>query len=603
MMIDTSFRLILLLFVFSFKFSFAQLTTFTETAIERPFEYPSNTLLVNPPNSSTDFVITIDTNNVFNQILPSHFGLNFPHFIGDNVLEEESFLTHISNLSSMYYRIPGGSGSDRYFWDGNIPNIIREDAQISADDLLDATDYRIGPNEYMNVIEDLNSNAIVVVNAGYARYGIAENNVQVAAGYAADFVRHLNITLGKNIKYWEVGNELYGSWEAGHEVNGNAITGSEYGDIFNVFVDSMKAADPSIKIGAVCYPIDEAYNYWTRGVLQKVENTADFLIIHDYFKRKPNPNNVSYQEMLYSVAEVQQDVNNMRNMVSNYTSKGENYFPIAMTEFNSKTGEREIAMANALFITNVLAEQIKHGIQMSLLWNLENGLGQDGGDHGVLARNSPEVDEHTPRPTYYAYYLMQKYFGDKMIFCYSPDTAVISYSTMFANDGLGIVLINTSNELKTVELSSNYYKSDYFWHELYADDEIDKKVYINGQTSNNSQGGPLNYSNIASYYRPYENDSKFELKPYSITFIANIGNNSATNTTNRSNSIELYPNPTSTNINIEGDFCEYVISSLDGKKIFSGHESYINTTLFKPGVYFITFKYLNKFNNQKIIIK
>ena len=27
----------------------------------------------------------------------------------------------------------------------------------------------------------------------------------------------------------------------------------------------MKAADPSIKIGAVCYPIDEGYNYWTRG--------------------------------------------------------------------------------------------------------------------------------------------------------------------------------------------------------------------------------------------------------------------------------------------------------------------------------------------------
>ena len=30
----------------------------------------------------------------------------------------------------------------------------------------------------------LNSNAIVVVNAGYARYGISENNIQVAAGYA-----------------------------------------------------------------------------------------------------------------------------------------------------------------------------------------------------------------------------------------------------------------------------------------------------------------------------------------------------------------------------------------------------------------------------------
>ena len=602
-MFFTCLRLTLLLLVFSFKFSFAQLTTFTENALERSFEYPNNTLLINPPNSSADFIITIDTNNIFNQILPSHFGLNFPHFIGDNVLEEENFLTNTSNLSSMYYRIPGGSGSARYFWDGNIPSNIRDDAQISVNDLLDATDYRIGPEEYMNIIDDLNSNAIVVVNAGYARYGIEENNVQIAAGYAADFVRYLNITLDKNIKYWEVGNELYGPWEAGHEVDGNVITGSEYGDIFNVFVDSMKAVDPNIKIGAVCYPIDESYNFWTRGVLQKVENTADFLVIHDYFKRKPNPNNVTYDEMLNAVIEVQQDVSNVQEMVLNYTSKDENHFPIAMTEFNSKTGEREIAMANALFITNVLAEQIKHGIQMSLLWNLENGLGQDGGDHGILARNSPEVEEHTPRPTYYAYYLMQKYFGDKMIFCYSPDTTVISYSTMFANDGLGFMLINTSSQSKVVELSSNYYKSDYYWHELYADNETDKKVYLNGQTSDNSEGGPLDYLDIASYYRPYENDSRFELKPYSVTFIANMGNNSATNTDNWTNSIQLYPNPTSTNIYIKGNFCEYIISSFDGKKIFYGHESHINTTLFKPGIYFIKFKYLNKFYNQKIIIR
>ena len=324
----------------------------------------------------------------------------------------------------------------------------------------------------------------------------------------------------------EVGNELYGSWEAGHEVDGNVITGSEYGDIFNVFVDSMKAADPSIKIGAVCYPIDESYNYWTRGVLQKVENIgADFLVIHDYFKRKPNPNNVTYEEMLNSVIEVQQDVSNMKEMVLNYTSKDADYFPIAMTEFNSKTGAREISMANALFITNVLAEQIKHGIQMSLLWNLENGLGQDGGDHGVLARNSPEVDDHTPRPTYYAYYLMQQYFGDKMIFSYCPDTSVISYSTTFSNDGISFILINTSNTSKVIEINSNYNKSDYYWHELYANNETDKKIYINGQTSENIEGGPMNYFEIASYHRPYENNSKFELKPYSITFVVNTGEN------------------------------------------------------------------------------
>ena len=40
---------------------------------------------------------------------------------------------------------------------------------------------------------------------------------------------------------------------------------------------------------------------------KRFKNTADFLIIHDYFRRKPNPNNVTYQEMLNSISEVQQN--------------------------------------------------------------------------------------------------------------------------------------------------------------------------------------------------------------------------------------------------------------------------------------------------------
>ena len=85
-----------------------------------------------------------------------------------------------------------------------------------------------------------------------------------------------------------------------------------------------------------------------------------------------------------------------------------------MTEFNSKSGEREISMANAIFITNVLADQIKNGYGMSLLWNIENGLGVNGNDHGMLSRNSNILDDHMPRPTYYAYYLMQKYLLDNL---------------------------------------------------------------------------------------------------------------------------------------------------------------------------------------------
>ena len=44
----------------------------------------------------------------------------------------------------------------------------------------------------------------------------------------------------------------------------------KYGDVFNVFADSMKAADPTIKIGAVLISDRTgAYNDWSKQVLSK----------------------------------------------------------------------------------------------------------------------------------------------------------------------------------------------------------------------------------------------------------------------------------------------------------------------------------------------
>ena len=124
-------RLLFFSFFLYSNFLFGQLTTFTENFINRPFVLPNSIIEINSPVESVDFSINVDTNNILNHILPTHLGLNFPHFLGDNILDDNEFLTHTTNLSSMYYRIPGGSGSDRYFWDGNMPSNIRNDAQIS----------------------------------------------------------------------------------------------------------------------------------------------------------------------------------------------------------------------------------------------------------------------------------------------------------------------------------------------------------------------------------------------------------------------------------------------------------------------------------------
>ena len=592
-----------LLFNICFLVFNSQLNAFFEDWEPRTFNNFTNIDLQPEVNSSSDVVININTSNVIADVLPSHFGTNMTHFLGQSVINDNDFMSNLKNLGKTILRYPGGNGSNQFFWDGNIPSSILNDSQITINNLIDGSGWRISPDEFVQILDSTSGSGIIAVNASYARYGTSSNPIQTAASYAASFVRHMNQTLNANIKYWEVGNENYGPWQAGYLVNGDTIDGIKYGDIFNVFADSMKTADPLIKIGAVLYRHDGVYNDWSKKVLSKVENKADFLIIHNYFRRKPNPNNVTYQEMLTSLGQVQQDVNRVKNMVASYTNKPSDYFPIAITEFNSKTGEREISMANAIFITQALGEQIKNGFAASILWSFQNGLDSHGGDHGMTARNSTILPDHYPRPVFYIYHFFQKFMGDRLIWSYSSDTAVKSYASTFSSDTRGIILVNNSSNFKTVDLDlgSDTMRYNYYWYEVYANNETDKKIFINGQTSNFNEGGPENYASIPPFYRPVNGNNKFELKPYSVNFIANT--DYLLGQENLENDIDLiiYPNPFDEFININQQYDYLKLFDLSGNLVLKSSKKYLDTKFLNEGIYILKLYGSNTSSQFKVL--
>lgn len=593
----------LLLFNICFLVFNSQLNAFFEDWEPRTFNNFTNIDLQPEVNSSPDVVVNINTSNIIADVLPSHFGTNMTHFLGQSVINDNDFMSNLKNLGKTILRYPGGNGSNQFFWDGNIPSTILNDSQITINNLIDGSGWRISPDEFVQILDSTSGSGIIAVNASYARYGTSSNPIETAASYAASFVRHMNQTLNANIKYWEVGNENYGPWQAGYLVNGDTIDGIKYGDIFNVFADSMKTADPLIKIGAVLYRHDGVYNDWSKKVLSKVENKADFLIIHNYFRRKPNPNNVTYQEMLTSLGQVQQDVNRVKNMVASYTNKPSDYFPIAITEFNSKTGEREISMANAIFITQALGEQIKNGFAASILWSFQNGLDSHGGDHGMTARNSTILPDHYPRPVFYIYHFFQKFMGDRLIWSYCSDTAVKSYASKFSSDTRGIILVNNSSNFKTVDLDlgSDTMRYNYYWYEVYANNETDKKIFINGQTSNFNEGGPENYASIPPFYRPVNGNNKFELKPYSVNFIANT--DYLLGQENLENDIDLiiYPNPFDEFININQQYDYLKLFDLSGNLVLKSSKKYLDTKFLNEGIYILKLYGSNTSSHFKVL--
>jgi alpha-L-arabinofuranosidase len=81
------------------------------------------------------------------------------------------------------------------------------------------------------VTRAINAQAFISVNYGT---GTAQE--------AADWVRYSNITKGYGFKFWEIGNENYGSWET--DAHARPHDPFSYATLSRDYINAMKAVDP-----------------------------------------------------------------------------------------------------------------------------------------------------------------------------------------------------------------------------------------------------------------------------------------------------------------------------------------------------------------------
>ena len=462
------------------------------------------------PVNTASVQITVDTSQVVAPVLDTQIGVN-SNFRSRNSLVNRSYLYE----SFGAFRFPAGSGSDLYFWDGNVPANINGYSG-TASNFLD-------PDHFAQFKNLAGGEATVVANYAYARMGetpagTREARVSQAAQYAAGFVEKMNVQLNAGVKYWEIGNESYGAWEPGFNVNGSIITPVEYGEDFRVFVDSMKVVDAGIKIGAV---LSHNKYLWNKDVLKEVEDKADYLIFHHYL------NNIYTAAGTRSALEaVEDDILEIMLFAREYTSKDFGYYPLNMTEYNSQ-GYHTTTMANGLFITNLLATLIKNRVNLASIWVNEWNINNNE-SHGILAKNDPNQQDYTARPAYIPFYYFSKYFGSQMVQAQvTGDTDLLAYASVFDSGETGIVVTNFSDSVK--EFSLNFAApNDYdvaFRYEIYADNinEGNTKFYVNGQTSSTPGGGPEDLDIVMPDYATYQTGNTFVVQAYSINFIT-LGN-------------------------------------------------------------------------------
>jgi hypothetical protein len=496
--------------------------------------------------------LTIDVNNVLAKVQPTVFGNNSNLWTGQMVTEA-NLMQYITDLSPNIIRAPAGSVSDTYFWNGTDTSQKPADApdSVYSGGTLgsigswyggDGASWTLSLNNYYSMLSTTKAQGIFTVNYGYARYGTGPNPVAAAAHLAADWVRY---DAGRT-KYWEIGNECYGNWEADYQINVTKnhdgqpalVTGALYGQHWNIFADSMRAAaqqiGATIYIGAILYSSPpQSYDYqsiqtWNPGVLQYAGSAADFFIIHDYFTGY-NTNSTVAQIFATGTAEAPTDMAYVKSQLS---AAGVGTKPIAMTEWNIQaTGSKQ----NTSYIAGMhaaltLGTFIRNGFGEASRWDLANGYAS-GDDMGMFNNGTePGAPLWNPRPAYYYMYYFQKFVGDRMV----KDTLkrlnadLVTYSSTFSSGQAGTVIINTAGLNHIVSIDFQHFPAGASYHYVVLTGGTDNapfssQVYVNGTGPATSTGGPLGYSTIKTYNAPLTGTIKLSVPAMSVIYLVADG--------------------------------------------------------------------------------
>ncbi len=416
------------------------------------------------------------------------FGINTPMW--DSELDFPQTLTLLTNMGTQALRLPGGSDSDDYHWlynrqDNNnwtwetsLANFIDVITNIGAQTMI-TLNYGTGSSNeaaawvaYVNA-STTNTKSLGVDAMGSNWYTAGHwASLRAAAPLATNdgenFLR-ISRTAPLGFKYWEVGNENYGSWET----DSNSVPHDPYTYAMRAkgYISLMKAVDPTIKVGVVVTPGVSSYvnntshpavdpvtkqtNYgWTPVLLATLKSqgvTPDFAVYHNY---PQNPGSESDAGLLGTSGAWASAATDLRGQITDYMGSIGTNIELLCTENNSVSsapGKQSVSLVNGLYKMDSLAQLMQTEFNGLFWWDLRNGYETDGnmstnfygwrtnyGDYGVV---NGFTDLY---PTYYTTELMTHFVqaGDTVITAASDWPLLPVYAVRRQDGSLTVLTIN-----------------------------------------------------------------------------------------------------------------------------------------------------------------
>ncbi|HTJ72518.1 MAG TPA: ricin-type beta-trefoil lectin domain protein [Actinospica sp.] len=404
-----------------------------------------------PAQAASAVTVSVNANQSLATIPSTGVGVNTAVY--DQNMNTSATTSLLTNAGFGAMRYPGGSIADVYHW--------QTGTETGGGYVAPNTSF----DQFMGTMQAAHTQPIITVNYGS---GTPQE--------AASWVQYANVTKGYGVKYWEVGNEVYGNgeysngsgWEEDTHSSHSATT---YADNLLQYISAMKAVDPTIKIGAVLTtpgswpdgvvgPGDTAD--WNQTVLSIAGSKIDFVIVHEYPGGSSEANLLTKPESL-----VPSEASALHSLINQYAGSNAPNVGIAVTEANGHYDMN--TMPDALFAADEYSTWMENGAFNLDWWDLRNGSdcssssittvdgATDYNDYGMVSSGSScEPALNTAFPAYYGISMVSKLgsSGDTLVKASSSSSLLVAHAVRRSNGNVDVMLINEDpNNAATVSLS------------------------------------------------------------------------------------------------------------------------------------------------------
>jgi alpha-N-arabinofuranosidase len=433
------------------------------------------------------------------------FGINTA--IWDGNFDTAQTISLLNEMGTRILRGPGGSLSDEYHWSVNrsgtntfqwttsFPKFVHILTNISALAFV-AVNYGTSLGNSRGGQAKEAAAWVAYANAEASLYGTTndipigldeEGNDWRTAGYWAR-LRSLTaasnpdnqfdfLAIGRSaplaIKYWEIGNELYGTWETDYNTNTpyHKNEGWTYAMRASNYFQFMKMVDPTIKVGVMVTPGEDSYQNgytfhgavnprtsqthygWTPVLLATLKSmgiTPDFAVHHVYPEYTGGE---SDPLLLQASSSWARDAADLRRQITDYFGAGGTNIELVCTENNSNSGsqgKQSTSLVNGLYYADSLGQLMKTEFNAFVWWDLRNGTDNSGsfdstlygwrtfGDLGLINNLSTRL------PPFYAAKLMQNFVrtGDKIVGASSDYPLLSAFASRSMNGAISLLVLN-----------------------------------------------------------------------------------------------------------------------------------------------------------------